>query len=90
MGLINPATLLQLLVSLNGLDPRALSCRGRKGKTRGGIFAAKPKLTTHEILDLLKDYETPGCCKPETAEQYGISTSSAYRLDYEHKLALSA
>jgi DNA invertase Pin-like site-specific DNA recombinase len=49
-----------------------------KAKARGDVFGAKPKLTAPKIVELLKDYETPGCSKREIAERYGISTSSVY------------
>ena len=70
---------------------RERSLEGReKAKARGVVFGARPKLTSQEIVELLKDYETPGCSKREIAEHYGISTSSVYRLYYENRLALSA
>jgi DNA invertase Pin-like site-specific DNA recombinase len=63
---------------------RERSLEGReKAKARGVVFGAKPKLTPQEIVELLNDYETPGCSKREIAEHYGISTSSVYRLYYE-------
>ena len=61
-----------------------------KAKSRGVVFGAKPTLTSQEIVELLKDYETPGCSKLDIAEHYGISTSSVYRLYYENRLALFA
>ena len=70
---------------------RERSLEGReKAKARGIVFGARPKLTSQEVCDLLKDYETPGCSKREIAEHYGISKSSVYRLYYENRQALSA
>jgi DNA invertase Pin-like site-specific DNA recombinase len=51
-----------------------------KAKARGVVFGARPKLTSQEIVELLKNYETPGSSKLDIAEHYGISTSSVYRL----------
>lgn len=69
---------------------RERSREGReKAKAREVKFGAKPKLTTEEILMLMKDYETPGLSKPEIAELYGISTSSVYRLYHENKSQIS-
>jgi DNA invertase Pin-like site-specific DNA recombinase len=61
-----------------------------EAKARGAAFGAKPKLTFQEIVELLKDYETPGCSKREIAEHYGSSTSSVYRLYYQNRLVMSA
>jgi DNA invertase Pin-like site-specific DNA recombinase len=70
---------------------RERSLEGReKAKARGVVFGARPKRTSHKIIEILNDYETPGCSKREFAEHYGISISSVYRLYYEHREALSA
>ncbi len=61
-----------------------------KAKARGVVSGAKPKLTSQEIVELLKDCETPGSRKREIVEHYGISTSSVYRLYYEYRLTLTA
>ncbi|MCK4621635.1 MAG: recombinase family protein [Desulfuromonadales bacterium] len=60
---------------------RERSMEGRaKAIARGVKFGAKPKLTKQEILELIRDYEAPGCSKTEIAEHYGICRSSIYRL----------
>jgi len=65
---------------------RERSMEGReKAKARGVKFGAKPKLTKAEILELVSDFETPGCSKTEIAAHYGISRSSVYRLYSEHR-----
>ena len=65
---------------------RERSMEGReKAITRGVKFSAKPKLTKKEIMELAKDFETPGCSKAEIAEHYGICRSSVYRLYTEHR-----
>jgi DNA invertase Pin-like site-specific DNA recombinase len=47
---------------------RERSLEGReKAKARGIVFRARPKLTSQEVCDLLKDYETSGCSKLEIA-----------------------
>jgi DNA invertase Pin-like site-specific DNA recombinase len=56
-----------------------------KAIARGVKFGAKPKLTRHEIADLVNDFEAPGCSKTEIAEHYGISRSSVYRLYAENR-----
>ena len=41
---------------------RERSLEGReKAKARGVVFGARPKLTSQEVCDLLKDYETSDC-----------------------------
>jgi DNA invertase Pin-like site-specific DNA recombinase len=66
------------------ISERSLKGRQQKAKERGVVFGAKPKLTPHDIQDLIKDYETPGCSKREIAEHYGISKSSVCRLYSEN------
>lgn len=62
------------------------SLEGRlKAMARGVKFGAKPKLTRQEIVNLIKDFEAPGCSKTEIAEHYGISRSSVYRLYAENR-----
>ena len=39
-----------------------------KAKARGVKFGAQPKLTKKEIMELARDFETPGCSKAEIAE----------------------
>ena len=63
---------------------------GEKTKACGVVFGAKPKLTSQEIVELLKDCETPGSSKHKIVEHDGISTSSVYRLYYENRLTLTA
>jgi DNA invertase Pin-like site-specific DNA recombinase len=67
---------------------RERSREGReKAKARGVKFGAKPKLSKKEIMELARDFETPGCSKAEIAEHYGICRSSVYRLYAEHLAA---
>ncbi|MGE4492800.1 MAG: recombinase family protein [Syntrophotalea sp.] len=62
------------------------SMEGReKALSRGVKFGAKPKLTKKETIDLIRDFEAPGCSKTEIAEHYGISRSSVYRLYAENR-----
>jgi DNA invertase Pin-like site-specific DNA recombinase len=69
---------------------RERSMEGReKAITRGVKFGAKPKLTKKEIMELARDFETPGCSKAEIAEHYGICRSSVYRLYAEHRAAVA-
>ena len=65
-----------ILAAIGEFEQRGLirerSLEGReKAKARGVVFGAKPKLTSQEIVELLKDYETPGCSKREIAEHSG-------------------
>ena len=55
-----------------------------KAIARGVKFGAKPKLTKHEISELIRDFEAPGCSKADIAEHYAISRSSGYRLYAEN------
>lgn len=65
---------------------RERSCEGRlRALARGIKFGARPKLTKNELVQLVNDYETPGCSKAEIAEHYGISRSSVYRLYADHR-----
>lgn len=67
---------------------RERSMEGReKAITRGVKFGAKPKLTMKEIIDLARDFETPGCSKAEIAEHYGICRSSVHWIYAEHRAA---
>jgi len=66
---------------------RERSMEGRlKAIARGVKFGAKPKLSRQEILELVRDFEEPGCSKTEIAEHYGISRSSVYRIYMENRL----
>ena len=66
---------------------RERSLEGRaRALARGVKFGARPKLSKQEIIELINDYEAPGCSKTEIAEHYGISRSSVYRLYAENCL----
>lgn len=66
------------------------SMEGRiKAIARGVKFGAKPKLTKQELVDLIRDFEAPGCSKTEIAEHYGLSRSSVYRLYSVNRQAAS-
>ncbi len=58
---------------------------GREKAKACGVEFGKPKLTKAEILELVSDFETPGCSKTEIAVHYGISRYSAFRLYAEHR-----
>ncbi len=69
---------------------RERSMEGReKAMARGLKFGAKPKLNQKELIELARDFETPGCSKTEIAEHYGICRSSVYRLYAEHQAAVA-
>lgn len=60
---------------------RERSMEGRmKALQRGVKFGARPKLSTQELKELVRDFDAPGCSKSEIAEHYGISRASVYRL----------
>jgi DNA invertase Pin-like site-specific DNA recombinase len=72
-----------LIVMDHGIDTTTMYGR-LKAIARGVKFGAKPKLTKHEISELIRDFEAPGCSKADIAEHYGISRSSVYRIYTEN------
>lgn len=78
-----------ILAAIGEFERELIRERSLEGRTkaiaRGVKFGAKSKLTKKEIIDLIKDFEPPGCSKKEITEHYGICRSSIYRLYSEYR-----
>ena len=69
-----------ILAAIGEFERELIRERSKEGRlkavSRGVKFGARPKLTTQEIQDLVKDFEAPGCSKVDIAEHYGFCLSS--------------